>query len=101
MTGRVKKRIALLVGALVLAVGAVGSAYAIKQAHTRTQMSKWLRAGMAAYKAREYELTMELLGRYAGKDKKNEEVILALADARRRTPLENKRHIAEAIRFAR
>jgi tetratricopeptide (TPR) repeat protein len=102
MTSRVQKRVTLLVAAFVLLVAGVAGAYAIKQAHTRSLMAVWLRDGMEAYKAGDYQKTMDLLGKYAGRDRTNEEVILALADSRRRTPMDdNKSHIVEAIRFAR
>ena len=54
MTSRVKKRLTLLVAAVVLLTGGVAGAYAIKQAHTRTRMAVWLREGMEAYKAGDY-----------------------------------------------
>src|SRR3954471_25034421 len=102
MTSRVKKRVTLLVAAIVLLTAGVAGAYAIKRAHTRGLMEVWLRDGMEAYKAGDYKKTMDLLGKYAGRDRNNEPVILALADARRRTPMdENQSHIREAIRFAR
>jgi tetratricopeptide (TPR) repeat protein len=101
MTARVRKRIMLLVGAVVFLGASLAGAYAIKQAHTKTLMAQWLKDGMASYEAGNYTDAMESLGKYAGRDKKNEKVILALADSRRRTPLENSRHITEAIRFAR
>src|SRR5436305_1808317 len=72
MTSRVKKRLTLLVAAVVLLTGGVAGAYAIKQAHTRTRMAVWLREGMEAYKAGDYQKTMELLGKYAGLDRNNE-----------------------------
>jgi tetratricopeptide (TPR) repeat protein len=101
MTSRVKKRISLLLGAFVLLAGSVGGAYAIKRAHTNALMAEWLRDGMEAYKAKDYQRTMDKLSKYAGRDRTRADVILALADARRCTPMENSRHITEAIRFAR
>jgi tetratricopeptide (TPR) repeat protein len=102
MSARVKKRMTLIVGTLVVLSVSLAGAYAIKQARTKAQMAQWLRDGTAAYKAGDYQLTMEKLGKYAGRDQTDEKVILALADARRHTPMDdNKTHIREAIRFAR
>jgi tetratricopeptide (TPR) repeat protein len=90
----------LLVGAVVFLGASLAGAYVVKQAHTKTLMAQWLKDGMAAYEAGKYQEAMDNLGNYAARDKKNEKVILALADSRRKTPEENNRHIAEAIRFA-
>ncbi len=97
MTGRAKKRIALLAGAVVLLTAMAAGAYAIKQAHTRKLMDQWLSDGMTSYKAGNYETAMGQLGNYVGRTKKNEEAIMALADCRRRLPMENGKHILIAI----
>ncbi len=100
MGRRTQKRIALLVGVpVVLGLGAAG-AYVVKDMHRKNRMADSLREGSAAYQAADYPGTMEKLGYYVGQNRKDGKALLMIADARRKTPIENSRHIVEAIPYA-
>lgn len=100
MGRRTQKRIALLVGVpVVLGAGLLG-AYVVNDVHRKNRMAESLREGTAAYEAADYRGTMDKLGYYVGQNRKDGKALLMIADARRKTPEENRRHILEAIPYA-
>ena len=100
MSRRKQKRITLLVGVPVVLAVAVGSAYAFKEVHRNRKMDVSLREGTAAYEAGDYPGTMDKLGYYISQNRKDPKALLMIANARKSVPLENRRHIAEAIPYA-
>ncbi len=101
MARRTTKRIILLLGVPAVLSLAVLGAYLIRNAHRQSLIEQSLAEGTAAYKAAKYEEVMDKLGYYVGKNRSNGEAIYMLADARRKTPKENSKHLLEAIPFAR
>ncbi|MEM1329454.1 MAG: tetratricopeptide repeat protein [Planctomycetota bacterium] len=100
MSSRAKKRSALLVGAvLVLAGGAVGL-HQFQKARIAQEGRDARVRGFELYESGEYEQAIPLLNRAYRGNKSDGEILYRLADARRRVPLENRRHITRAAQFA-
>lgn len=98
-SSRVKRRVALLVGViLVLVVG-----YFIFQGARGASSEKLLAEarieGLEAHRQGDYDLALTRLSYYLGTHNDDVEALIAFADARKRTPLINNRHLMEAIRF--
>jgi len=100
MAGRTQKRIALLVGVPVVLVAGVAGAYMFKDMHRKNKMETSLREGTAAFQAGDYNATMEKLGYYVSQKRDNVDALMMQAKARMSVPLENRRHITDAIPYA-
>jgi tetratricopeptide (TPR) repeat protein len=100
ITGRTKKKLALLAALMVVAGSAGGGLLVLKNVRLARSLDVAIRDGTAAYEAGDYETAMRHLGYYVGKRKEHDAVVM-LADARRNVPQENRRHIPQAITLAR
>ncbi|MDX2132709.1 MAG: tetratricopeptide repeat protein [Planctomycetota bacterium] len=100
MKRRTKKLLVVLAVLGVLAVGA-GGAYVARDGVRERRAQAGLRDGTAAFEAREYARAMDGLGRYLSRHPDDADVLLLIARARAQVPLENRRHLASAVMFAR
>jgi tetratricopeptide (TPR) repeat protein len=100
MTRRGRKRVALVLIAGVLMVPLVLGAYMLRQAQKERLLAEKRQEGMAAYRAHDYDTALTNLAYYVRRRGDDAEAALALADARRRLPIENDKHIITAISLA-
>lgn len=102
MKSRTKKRLALLIGAAAVIVVGVAAAHTLRSAQRERIANEARQAGMAAYHEGDYATALDRLGRiYLSYNRNDAEVLYAIADARRRVPMENRRHLPQALAFAR
>lgn len=101
MTRRGKKRLLVLVSVAAVVGALATTGYFVREARRSQQLADAYRDGMAAYDAGDYESALRGLGKSLSLHRDDPEVLYRIADARQRVPLENDRHIAAAIPFAR
>ncbi|MFG0257713.1 MAG: tetratricopeptide repeat protein [Phycisphaerales bacterium JB043] len=101
MTRRGKKRLALLTGVIVVGVVGVGGLWLLRNTMRISGARSGLEEGRAYYQQGEYARSFEGLNRYIRIFPDDVEARYMLADARRRVPMENNRHLATSASFAR
>lgn len=98
---RQKKKILLLLGALVvLAVAGVG-ALQLKKAREAQMVTSKRASGLEAHLEGRHEAAMRDLGYVFQKQQDDVEVAVALAESRRAVPMVNNRHLGRALQIAR
>jgi hypothetical protein len=106
MTARGRKRLlALVLVAAALGAAALG-AVALREHRRAGMVEAALQDGLAAYAASDYTRTMNRLGFFVSRSNGDDDTLLAdvfykMADARRRVPMENRRHVLLAAELAR
>src|SRR3954463_4445636 len=99
MTPRAKKRTALLLGALALMVALGAGAVGLRRAQRGRLESESRAEGLAAHAAGDYDTALKKLGYYVGQRKQDSGARMAVADSRRRVPMDNAKHLLRAADF--
>jgi len=101
MKRKTKKRLFLLAALAVIGSLGLGGAHLFRQHQKAVLLEESLAEGMAAYENEDYGEAVENLSYFVGRDKSNDEALLAFADSLRRTPDPNGKRLALAIRTLR
>jgi len=100
MTKRAKRRVALLFVIVIALAGAAAAALQWRQA-SRAQSAAEARAeGLELHNRGEWEPALRRLNDMGPRLREDAEAMAALADARRRVPLESGQHVVSAIAYA-
>jgi len=100
MTKRAKRRVALLIVFVIVLAGAAAAALQWRQA-SRAQNAAEARAeGLELYERGEWEPALRRLNDMGAPLRDDPVAMAALADARRRVPLESGQHIVSAVAYA-
>lgn len=100
MSKRVRRRIILIAVLLLALVGVGVGGYFLREHQRARTLASNLQTGLKAYEAGDYRAAIRPLSDYVKRGPKRPDVMLKLAQARRRVPVENNSHIAVAVRYA-
>lgn len=97
MTRRTKKRLFVVLVALVLLPAIVAGAWAVRSAQQKRLLESAREQGMAAYEAGDLPVALRRLGYYIARRKDDGEALLAYARAQELTPSLNDRNLVQAV----
>src|SRR5688572_3142708 len=100
MTRRGRKRVALVLIAGAAVAPVVLGAVAVQKVRKERRLTATLERGLESYRAHDYDAALRELAFYVRRREGNAEALLALADTRRRLPIDNEKHISTAINLA-
>ncbi len=102
MKTRTKRRLTALAAVLVVGAAAAVGARAFRGVQRERVLERRLEAGTLAYDEGRYEEAIpDLAFAYGRSDRRDAELVYRLADARRRVPMGDGRHVSEAATYAR
>ena len=101
LSARSKRKLTLLAGVAVVLAAGVAGLWAVKQQREAARAERSYERGMAAFEAEDWPTALTNLSYYLRTHQTDADGVYRLAVARRHVPLENDRHIQQAIELAR